>query len=171
MPEQPLTDPILSELYRYWSSRRRDGLLPSRHDIDPSDIPRLLPHVMLLELHQPDLKLFVRLVGTKVATGQDPTGTYMEESVPDGAYGTHIIKLFRRAGRMTRPLYTEFQYSHPDESMPRLAKRLFLPLSEDGRTTSMLFIGQRVIAPDFSERSLWELNPDSIREMVIKELD
>ena len=170
MAKTPLTDPILTDLYDYWTSRRNDGSIPARRDIEPSDIPRLLPHIMLVELQDPGPRLFMRLVGTKVAFGQDPTGTYMDDSVPPGAYGSHITGLFRRAAGLSCPLYTEFQYDHPDESAPRRAKRLFLPLADDGRNISMLLIGQRVIAPEFTKLSLWDLKPELIKELLVTEL-
>jgi hypothetical protein len=38
-----------SELYKYWDGRRVAGSIPTRSDIDPVDIIRVLPFVGLAE--------------------------------------------------------------------------------------------------------------------------
>jgi hypothetical protein len=63
--------------------RRRVGRIPGRQDIDPTDIPALLPWVNLIEVHrQPDgLAFRHRLVGTgivEVIKG-DPTGLWFHQ--------------------------------------------------------------------------------------------
>ncbi|RED53887.1 PAS domain-containing protein [Aestuariispira insulae] len=170
MLDLPFDDPILLGLHTYWSSKRDGQSLPTRADIDPADIPRLLPHIMLLEMRGQDQRFFVRLVGTKVAFGQDPTGTFMEESAPVGSYGSHIIALFRKAAETPHALYAEHEYGHPDQGASRVAKRLFMPLVNEAGTISMLLIGQRIIAPEFVQRSLWQLNPDQIQEVRMCEI-
>jgi hypothetical protein len=45
----------------------RGRALPSRSDIDPIEIPRLLPHIMLVDVMGPGLYRY-RLVGTEIAT-------------------------------------------------------------------------------------------------------
>lgn len=164
-----LDDPILKALYDYWRSKGKPGAFPSRKDIDPTEIPKLLPHIMLIDVR--DNRLFMRLVGTQVAVGTDPTGTDMMETAPSGAYGNHITQLFRRAVDEARPLYTAFDYSHPEKEQTRLAKRLLLPLSEDQKEIDMLMIGQIVVAPRYIQRSLWQIKPEMIREVEITPLD
>ncbi len=53
----------------------RGRTLPSRWDIDPIEIPRLLPHIMLVDVMGPSLYRY-RLVGTEIATtmGVNATG-------------------------------------------------------------------------------------------------
>lgn len=51
------------ELYNYWSSKRGDRPAPSRTDIEPGDIRRLLPDVFICELGTRD-QLTFRLAGT-----------------------------------------------------------------------------------------------------------
>lgn len=51
------------ELYDYWASKRAGRPAPSRTDIEPGDIRRLLPDVFICELTK-DSKLTFRLAGT-----------------------------------------------------------------------------------------------------------
>ena len=59
--------------------------MPSRADIDPVDIPRLLPDVMLVERFA-DGRYRYRLIGTENsrAHGMNATGRYLDEIVFEG---------------------------------------------------------------------------------------
>ena len=59
------------DLYRYWDGRRNGRRMPARRDIDPADIPGLLPHVSLI--HKPDGQFRFRLVGSAAGTTLDAT--------------------------------------------------------------------------------------------------
>jgi len=41
---------LLQQGYRYWDAKRAGKSMPSRADIDPIEMPALLPHVVLLEV-------------------------------------------------------------------------------------------------------------------------
>ena len=45
--------PLLAELYAYWTAKRGARFAPSRAEIDPVEIPRLLPHLMLVDIKAP----------------------------------------------------------------------------------------------------------------------
>lgn len=51
------------ELFDYWTSKRAGRTAPSRTDIEPADIRRLLPHVFICDLSASD-ELSFRLAGT-----------------------------------------------------------------------------------------------------------
>ncbi|MCA3561518.1 MAG: PAS domain-containing protein [Aestuariivirga sp.] len=54
------------QLYDYWLSRAGRGTLPTRADINPADIPRLLPYISLIDIG-PSLETSrVRLAGTRL---------------------------------------------------------------------------------------------------------
>src|SRR5438874_31119 len=50
----------------YWESIRGDRAMPRRGDIDPAEIPRLLPFVMLVDVSADPLDFRFRLVGTEI---------------------------------------------------------------------------------------------------------
>lgn len=58
--------PTLQEAIAYWRSRTPPQRpYPARGDIDPLDIPHLLPHLALAEVHrQPELSFRFRVFGT-----------------------------------------------------------------------------------------------------------
>src|SRR3546814_12922905 len=53
-------------LYEYWCSRCQGGALPSRRDIDPLDIPDLLPNLFLLDVIGDAEDFVFRLAGSRV---------------------------------------------------------------------------------------------------------
>lgn len=84
-PDQ-ITSALIRDLFGYWRSRRRDGALPRRSDIDPTDLPGLLPNLMMVDFEQDPFRVRFRLVGTKVVeiTGYEFTGLYLDDiATPD----------------------------------------------------------------------------------------
>src|SRR3546814_5044964 len=76
----------IRELFAYWQDKRRGDLLPRRADIDPVEIPRLMPYVLIADIEHAPFRVRFRLVGTKVveATGFEFTGKYLDEiTLPD----------------------------------------------------------------------------------------
>src|SRR3546814_12310908 len=58
-------DTKLRRLYEYWCSRCQGGALPSRRDIDPLDIPDLLPNLFLLDVIGDAEDFVFRLAGSR----------------------------------------------------------------------------------------------------------
>ena len=50
--------------HEYWLSKRQGRLMPARADIDPVEIPTLLPYVVLIDVVEP-LNFRYRLIGTE----------------------------------------------------------------------------------------------------------
>lgn len=162
-----IDDPILTALFDYWLDKRSDRCCPARVDIDPVDIPALLPHVVLVDLLESGRKIRFRLVGTRVAFGKDPTGRFLHEAAPEGLYGHHISALYGQAARLAEPLYSEFAYSFDRAGGPQLIKRLFLPLSEDGITPTMLLVGQIAVSTSRIDISPWQSPPKAIEQRAL----
>ena len=70
----------LGSLLRYWQRVGRGGV-PSRADIDPADIPRLLSNVILIDVERAPIRFRVRLCGTEVdrLLGRNFTGCYLDD--------------------------------------------------------------------------------------------
>ena len=71
-------------LLEYWDAIRGTRLVPSRRDISPAAIPKLLPNVFMTEVRGPrDLRL--RLVGTahRDRLGRETTGSDALEELPE----------------------------------------------------------------------------------------
>jgi hypothetical protein len=50
-------DPILVRLFKYWQSKRGNRLMPSRADIDPTELRSLVYNVMLYDVVEPGAAL------------------------------------------------------------------------------------------------------------------
>jgi hypothetical protein len=91
----------------YWRSKCSGERLPSRRDIDPVEIPRLLPHILLAEIWQEPFLVRYRLAGTALAElyGFDYTGSYLSrEREGDEGYA-YYIEIYRQVCRDKRPLF------------------------------------------------------------------
>ncbi|MDF1722359.1 MAG: PAS domain-containing protein [Minwuia sp.] len=76
-----MSDDILNLLESYWRSKCVASSLPTRRDIDPAEIRRLLAHIALIDV-DPDSGAFsYRLVGTRVVQqlAYDPTGEDLQD--------------------------------------------------------------------------------------------
>jgi hypothetical protein len=124
--------------YEYWDSKRGDRTMPSRADIDPSEIRDLLPGVILIDVEHNPLRLTYRLVGTDEveARGYDPTGKSVSEHVfavtPQFGLETYSI-----AAEQAVVAYDQEPWASPN---PRLCEvgSVVMPLSSDGKTVNML---------------------------------
>jgi hypothetical protein len=118
--------------------------MPRRADLDPTEIPKLLPDVMLVDV-PPSGRYRYRLIGTgnAQAHGVNATGRYLDEVLPGAEYKNHVIALYDECVHTGRALYSECLFMSPRGEAPeRHTKVLFLPLAEDGATVNMVFVVQ-----------------------------
>ncbi|PCI34495.1 MAG: hypothetical protein COB54_01565 [Alphaproteobacteria bacterium] len=76
-----LPNSVLRDIYSYWLSMKGERPLPSRADLNPADIVRLLPHISLIDVEKDSGRYKMRLIGTETvkAMGMDITGKYLDE--------------------------------------------------------------------------------------------
>lgn len=70
-------------LHEYWRAKAETrGSVPQRRDIDPIELPDLLPNLLLLDVEADPLRFRYRLVGTRIVdfSYHDFTGTYLDEA-------------------------------------------------------------------------------------------
>ncbi len=82
--EDRLQHPVHRTALAYWHSHRLSARdVPARQDIDPLDIPDLLPWINLIEVHQHDdgFAFRHRLIGTAIVEmwNRDSTGVWFHE--------------------------------------------------------------------------------------------
>ncbi len=90
--DEHFSDPRLGRLYAYWRSKRTEGGPPRRRDLDPIEIPDLLPILHLIDVLWEPLRFRHRLVGTEVVRymARDVTGRMVDESL----YGPATDEIF-----------------------------------------------------------------------------
>jgi hypothetical protein len=143
-PVPPFTDARLEQAYLYWCGKAGGRRMPQRADIEPTEIPRLLPDVMLVDV-LPEGRYRYRLIGTEnaLAQGVNATGRYLDEVLPGSEYRAHVLALYDECVRERRPLYSECLFLSPRGDAPeRHTKVLFMPLSNDGDRVNMVFVVQ-----------------------------
>lgn len=139
--DRRLTHPVHHAALGYWveCGRRVDGT-PGRQDIDPIDIPEILPWVSLIDVHRQSdgLTFRHRLVGTAVVEmrNRDSTGLWFHET-----YGPETL------ARAQPALAAIVETAEPDlvhEDLRdigrpyRTLSSLVLPLASDRRRVDML---------------------------------
>src|SRR5260370_37561181 len=89
------------DLYRYWLAKRADRSMPVRRDINPGDIPALLPYLMIVD--KVDDRFRYRLVGIATAReiGHDPTGSLVGFYGLEGAAAA--LEVYERTFASARP--------------------------------------------------------------------
>ncbi len=118
--------------------------MPSRTDIDPTELPgRLWPHLMLLDVvtDSDQTRFRYRLVGGDVQTaiGRNTTGEFIDDVFPpDAVFRDYVLKIPADVVEQKRPLFTLNMLTLPGQSSPMRTFRLTLPLSDDGVTANML---------------------------------
>jgi hypothetical protein len=70
-------------LHQWWVSKC-GGDIPDRSDLDPADLKRLLPNILISDVEHEPFRIRYRLVGTRAreATGFDIVGRYLDELLP-----------------------------------------------------------------------------------------
>jgi hypothetical protein len=123
-------DPILRTLWSYWTERRGQRSMPAREDIDPVDIPSILPHLQLVE--PVDGRFRFRLAGTAIVTayGAEMTGKYVDDVFP-GERGEFAIRSLQLVQDTGRPLFASNKYTTSQDAHV-IATRIMLPLWTGG---------------------------------------
>ncbi|MDP6567103.1 MAG: PAS domain-containing protein [Alphaproteobacteria bacterium] len=132
---------LLDAALAYWNASRSAGGLPSRDDIDPLDIPDLLPWISLIDVVREGARMRFRsrLVGTGVCDrfGRDITGAFADE-LYDGAYLRRLNEGYGAIVHGRQPQIWRCDVAANDDGR-RSYSRVVMPLSSDGETVDMLF--------------------------------
>ena len=131
----------LIELWKYWNGKRGGRLMPARADLDPSEIPHILPYIYLLDvLHEP-VRFRARLLGTSVRDfiGRDSTGVMLDEKL----YGdeTEDALAILRLVVDTKAPVGIWGPETLRETEWEEKEAMILPLSNDGQRVDMLLGG------------------------------
>lgn len=164
-----ITDPILSDLYGYWSGLRKDGAIPSRSDLDPTEIPHLLPYVILAECYDNGRRIKFRLTGSDIAftRGSDLTGRYLHERGPMTPYLEHLSEIYRIGAISEEGVYSSFSYGYTADSGPKQVNRIFLPMTGTADIPSMLLVGQVRDKSEPTAKPIWLTEPDHIEPLSL----
>lgn len=136
---RPFSETRLVQALEYWQRKRGNRSMPSRTDIDPSEIQDLLPNVVLVDVLHDPLDFRIRLDGTAVVEQQrgDYTGQLFSTLWPNVSE-SRMWHDYTTVVRTRRPLYTGIPYAGPDEEV-RSVRHVLLPLSNSGSSVDVIF--------------------------------
>lgn len=143
------------EVFAYWSSLREAGQLPSRAQIDPLALKRLLPTVSLIDVTTQDQQVVYRqrLAGTGLYSiyGREITGCTLDDiySAQEAAYWR---EQFDKVVREARPsVGCQSIAARPGHNCSILWIRL--PLASDGKNVDMILGYDTVIGAPIGRMS------------------
>lgn len=131
--------PDLVDILAYWSGKRGGRRFPGRGDIDPVEIPRFLPRIMLADVSRDPLDFHYRLVGTGICDIHwfDFTRLTPRELEPP-EYGRLVWDDYVAIVGRGEPVAHVVIFESPRKI--RYYARIVLPLAADGETIDMLMI-------------------------------
>ncbi|MGE5147400.1 MAG: PAS domain-containing protein [Candidatus Eiseniibacteriota bacterium] len=131
----------LNRVYAYWLDKKGQRRAPARADLDPIEIPALMPHLLLLDVESSPRRFRFRLVGTAIVNGlgRDLTGRYLDELKMNKVQRAMFAE-YQRVADTAEAACTTWEYTRDDGRHVRL-ERLVLPLSGDGSVIDMLLVG------------------------------
>lgn len=139
-------------LFEYWSTRRNGRPMPARADIDPAELGRLLPNLMLIEaVDGPSRRYRYRLVGTRVvqATGEDRTGRHFDE-VDFFHRFPGVLEQYGAVIEQGKPQVMPEPFCNEAHGTVYDVERLMLPLSCDGGRVGMILVHFRFMNGPYS---------------------
>ena len=140
------SDPILGPAYEYWRSKCGARAMPRRRDIDPTEIPRLLPNIQIGEIV--DTRIRYRLAGTAIveAYGEELAGKYFDEMSFRAKDCASSKTNYRMMCNEKRPVLVCNRYDSKRD-VPLICTRLIMPLSDDGETVNQCLTAMRFHFP------------------------
>jgi len=139
-----LERPELQALLDYWLQKRGGRAMPARGDIDPAEIPRLLPDLGLVDVLHGGADFRFRLLGTRITElfHADFTGMTVGDIEVDH-YRSFLESRYRRVVAERCPIYSETVFGAGGREHLR-AWRLCVPLSNSGDGVDMILFMLRV---------------------------
>ncbi|MGH6894128.1 MAG: PAS domain-containing protein [Dongiaceae bacterium] len=125
-------------LYHYWNARRGLRAMPSRADIDPTEMRQWLPRITLVDVSSDGRNFTYRLVGTRMVDllGADPTGQPVESAWPQKAAAI-VLADYREVVETKAPVFCHQTCAWLQDQGPS-AWAMRLPLSSDGNEVDVV---------------------------------
>ena len=140
LDELPAKSSLLP-IFDYWQRLAVTGSIPSRRDIDPTElIGSALPSIVLIDVEEPPQRRYrYRLVGTAVSGifGADYTGRYLDE-MGLGDVFDRVLAFYSLVCNDPQPALLRGSYETRSGLSFDVA-RLAMPLSQDGVQVDTLF--------------------------------
>lgn len=147
-----MTSPILHALRDHWLALKGNRAMPARADIDPTHIPTLLPHIVLVDVAGAPPVFRYRLIGTMVTkiANRDATGRVLDESLY-GANTERVLRAYRETAADMSPKAVREIVQFVDKDWIK-TEVLLMPLSSDGENIDMIVGAVDIVDKDPTPR-------------------
>jgi len=127
-------------MYDYWLAKRGSRTMPARADLDPAEIKKLPPMMVLVDVTADARRFVYRLVGTQEVAerGNDPTGKSVAEAFFGGSL-EETLSCYEYVVRKRAPFCYRDPYAAPDGYIQN-DDIIYLPLSDDGAGVNMILV-------------------------------
>jgi hypothetical protein len=134
-----MANDLIDQARSYWERIRGSRNMPRRVDLDPVDIPRLLPFVMLVDVLTEPLDFRFRLIGSAIQAivARNYVGRRFSE-LPHMARGNLIWAEYEAVVSQQRPVAAILDYVGSDRYVQGV-RHCLMPLSNDDRAVNMIF--------------------------------
>ncbi len=131
----------LKTIYAAWAQKCRDGRLPGRAEIDPTEMPECMQYMMIFDVEEHPRRYRYRFVGTHIdARSSDVrTGRYLDE-IDLGKLRGQIIAMMHGVADDRAPNYFQGQYEEHC-GRPLQYERVAMPLASDGENVDAILVG------------------------------
>lgn len=143
--------PEIDKLVAHWRRIHPAQGLPGRQHFDPADLPDLLPHIWLMDVHRDPWRFRIRLVGTAIVrfAGRDTTGRWCDDAFPGFEQSPAYTDIVTCADRGI-PIFRTMKLLAKDDH--RLSRRVHLPLASDGSRVDVIlsltrYVRAETVAP------------------------
>lgn len=135
-------DTSLDQMLSYWRSKCGPDRIPMRADIEPHEIPSVLPDLYLMNVRDGGKDFQYRLIGTRIEEflGVDLTGFWLDEVRPASILD-RLLPLYRKAAVDRVPVYSEGRFLSSEAEYLK-AKRLYAPLLTESDEVGQLMCVQ-----------------------------
>jgi hypothetical protein len=134
-------DHRLHQIHAYWKSCCRGRRMPARSDIDPVDVPALLPFIFLVDVLSDPRDFRFRLAGTHFRTfaGTEVTGRLVGDVFPP-EFNAEVLYHWNNCVERQELAVGSGKLWVPERDHVEW-EGIILPLSPDGTTVNMLLGG------------------------------
>lgn len=155
-------DERLRRLVAYWLDRRRGRTMPARRDIDPVDIPWVLPFIWLNDVVPPataadGLRFRCRLAGEAINAvhRRSVRGLMLEDYVPADDLPV-VTEQYSAVAQTPLVLHSTGRVYHRTRQY-LVGERIVLPLSADGGGTVAVLLGATI----YTTAEIGTVQPDA----------
>ncbi|MBT4045159.1 MAG: PAS domain-containing protein [Rhodospirillaceae bacterium] len=133
-------DSLITEFFTYWRSIAKGAAMPARPDLDPIDIPMIIPWMFLIDVlrQSTGIDFRFRLIGGRNAelVRQDGTGKLVGEVFPE-ATAALMRHSYTEVVELRQPLCWLANVPDQDRAFIACYRALF-PFSADGQAVNLI---------------------------------